>query len=129
MSCDVEELLPPMVLSPQETSNITMFSNENEISDVGLFNGGPGSLQGNQKYDSEASVKCHFQQQQLDHGMFCKFLTKTHIILNSCIVLELVIIFHDIIIGNLLFYFASCLNNYSMIQEVAILNKLRIQVS
>ncbi|XP_075659028.1 histone acetyltransferase HAC12-like [Castanea sativa] len=69
MSGDMEELLPPMVLSPQETSNITMFSNENEISGVGFLNGGPGSLQGNQKYDSEASVKCHFQQQQLDHVM------------------------------------------------------------
>ena len=63
-----------MILSPKETSNITMFSNENELSDAGFFNGGPGSLQGSQKYDSEASVKCHFQQQRLDHGMFCKFL-------------------------------------------------------
>ncbi|KAL4652179.1 hypothetical protein ACB092_01G214700 [Castanea dentata] len=69
MSCDMEELLLPMILSPKETSNITMFSNEDELSDAGFFNGGPGSLQGSQKYDSEALVKCYFQQQLLDHAM------------------------------------------------------------
>jgi hypothetical protein len=79
MSCDVKGVLSPLggicklanelVLSPGGT--LTMFPNADEFSNIGYFGGGSGSYQGNQNYNSEA-----LQQQQLDHGTFCEFLTK-----------------------------------------------------
>lgn len=78
VACDVENVVAPMgisnfagemVLGLEETSTISLCSDVDKFDASLSSKGGPDSPQGNQKYNSKALSKFHFQGQQLDHGM------------------------------------------------------------
>ncbi|KAB1211065.1 Histone acetyltransferase HAC5 [Morella rubra] len=61
-----------MVLGLEETSTITLCSDVDKFDASLSSKGGPDSPQGNQKYNSKALSKFHFQGRQLDHVEYYK---------------------------------------------------------